>query len=132
MGIWGGREGSLRQWWKKHRTVVPALGVLLTVLMLWGVGTAGGVRYLHDAPSPLAMLGGLYVMLVAVALTVIIVVAALNRVVSHFSYQESHQQPHRISQNEQPALSRLYDSMILPAVPDRRPRVGPETGQDHL
>lgn len=73
------------QWWEEHRAAVPALCVLLAVVVLWSVGTVGGVRYLHDASSLMVILGGLYVMLVAVALSVIIVVIALDHLLQHFS-----------------------------------------------
>ncbi|MHA7285950.1 hypothetical protein ACX80I_06710 [Arthrobacter sp. MDT3-44] len=77
--------GTIAHWLSDHRAVVPSLAALFAVGMFWIVGLLGGIGYLHDASSPMMMLSGLYVMLAAVALSIIITTAALSHLAQHFS-----------------------------------------------
>jgi uncharacterized membrane protein len=79
--------GRVAHWLSDHRGVVPSLVALSAVAVFWTVGLIGGIGYLHNASSPMMMLGGLYVMLVAVALSIIITTAALSHLAHHFSRQ---------------------------------------------
>lgn len=70
---------------RAHRAAVPALVVLLVIVVVWIVGAFGGLRYLQDASSPMAILGGLYVMLAGIGVSVVIAVVAVNHLIGHFS-----------------------------------------------
>ncbi|THJ67478.1 hypothetical protein E8P82_05115 [Arthrobacter echini] len=75
------------QWLKDNRTALPSVLALLGVAVFWVVGAFGGISFLHDATSPMAMLTGLYLMLVAVAASIIVAVLALTDLVRRFSGQ---------------------------------------------
>jgi hypothetical protein len=80
-------SGGRARWIARHRETIPSLGALTGVAMFWSVGLVGGISYLHGASSPMAMLGGLYIMLAAVALSIVVTTAALSRLAHHFSRQ---------------------------------------------
>ncbi|WP_026531503.1 hypothetical protein [Arthrobacter sp. H41] len=65
------------QWIKKNKRFVPSAFALTTVVVFWIVGAAGGMGFLHDAESAMAMLAGLYLMLGVVAVSIIVTVLAL-------------------------------------------------------
>lgn len=73
------------QWIKDNRAALPSMAALLGVAVFWTVGAVGGIDFLAEASSPMAMLTGLYVMLVAVAVSIIIATLALNDLVSRYS-----------------------------------------------
>ncbi len=79
----GSRRPTL--WFSEHGGAVPSLVALIVVAVFWAVGLIGGISYLHDVSSPMVMLTGLYVMLVAVALSIIITTAALSQLARHFT-----------------------------------------------
>lgn len=72
-------------WLGLHRDAVPALVVLLVIVVVWTIGAFGGLRYLQDASSPMAILGGLYLMLAGLGVSVVIAVVAVNHLVGHFA-----------------------------------------------
>ncbi|MCU1632490.1 MAG: hypothetical protein JWM61_1142, partial [Micrococcaceae bacterium] len=51
----------------------------------WVVGAIGGIGYLSEASSPMAMLTELYVGLASVAASIIVATLALNHLVSRYS-----------------------------------------------
>lgn len=57
---------------------------LLVVVVFWVLAAVGGMRYLQGASSMMIMLGGLYVMLAAVAVSIIVATLALHHLVGHF------------------------------------------------
>ena len=57
---------------------MPSLIALVGLAVFWAVGAVGGIGFLADASSPMAMLTGLYMMLAAVAVSVIIATLALT------------------------------------------------------
>jgi hypothetical protein len=82
------------RWWDAHRAAVPSLIALLIIVVLWVYAAIGGMRYLHEASSMMMMLGGLYVMLAGVALSIIVGTLAVNRLIAHFGWPHTTQQPH--------------------------------------
>ena len=72
-------------WWGVHRAAVPALVALLIIVVAWTVGAYGGLGYLQDASSPMAILGGLYLMLAGMGVSVVIAVVAVHYLIGHFS-----------------------------------------------
>ncbi len=79
--------GSARptQWFKHNQGAVPSLVALLGVALFWVVGAVGGIGFLRDASSPMTMLTGLYVMLAAVAVSIIISTLALTDLTRRYS-----------------------------------------------
>ena len=74
------------QWLKDNKAALPSMIALLGVATLWIVGVVGGVGYLADSSSPMAMLTGLYVMLAAaIAVSIISATPALNNLISRYS-----------------------------------------------
>ena len=76
---------GISEWLGVHRAAVPALVVLLVIVVVWTVGAYGGLGYLRDASSPMAILGGLYLMLAGMGVSVVIAVVAVNYLIGHFS-----------------------------------------------
>jgi uncharacterized membrane protein len=93
-----GRPGK---WLDEHLGIFPSLVALLAVAVFWVVGLIDGIRYLDNSSSPIAMLGGFYVMLAAVALSLIITTAALSQLARHFSRQRTN-----------PPTSRLQERLV--------------------
>ncbi|MBG6218232.1 heme/copper-type cytochrome/quinol oxidase subunit 2 [Arthrobacter sp. CAN_A6] len=56
---------------------MPSAFALTAVIVFWIVGAAGGIGFLHDAESAMAMLTGLHLMLAVVAVSIIVTVLAL-------------------------------------------------------
>lgn len=75
------------QWIKHNRAALPSIIALLVVAGFWVVGVSGGIDYLHSHTSPMATLAGLYVMLAAVAVSIIVATLALNDLVTRYSRQ---------------------------------------------
>lgn len=73
------------QWLRNNKAALPSMIALLGVAAFWLVGVVGGIGYLADARSSMAMLTGLYVMLAAVAVSVIIAILALNDLLKRYS-----------------------------------------------
>lgn len=73
------------QWLRNNKAALPSMIALLGVAVFWVVGLVGGIGYLADASSPMAMLTGLYLMLAAVAVSIIIAILAFNDLVSRYS-----------------------------------------------
>lgn len=74
------RAHVYRRWVRRRRAAIAPLIALSIVAGFWIIGLSGGIRYLHAASSPLTMLAGLYIMLAAIALSIIIIItAALSR-----------------------------------------------------
>ncbi|MCU1632969.1 MAG: hypothetical protein JWM61_1621 [Micrococcaceae bacterium] len=86
MGITAGRSA---QWFKDNRETLPASAALLGVAVFWVVGAVGGIGYLHNANSPMAILTGLYVMLAAVAVSIIITILAVMDLTRRLSRQRT-------------------------------------------
>lgn len=76
---------GLSEWWGSHRTAVPALAALLVIVVIGIVGVFGGLRYLQDTSSPTAILGGLYLMLAVIGVSVVVAVVAVNHLIEHFA-----------------------------------------------
>ena len=66
------------QWFRNNRGAVPSIVALSGVALFWVVGMVGGIGFLRDASSPMTMLTGLYLMLAAVAVSIIIATLALT------------------------------------------------------
>lgn len=79
-----------RRWAREHHEAIVPLVALGLVAGFWAVGLVGGLNYLHSASSLITMIGGLYVMLAAVALSIIVTTAALSRLAHHFSRRRTH------------------------------------------
>jgi uncharacterized membrane protein len=73
--LWAEVEKNMK-WLREHRSSIPAAVALGAVLLFWLIGALGGLGLLHEAQSPMAMLAGLYLMLVLLAVS--IVIAALS------------------------------------------------------
>lgn len=73
------------QWLRDNKAALPSMIALLGGAIFWLVGVIGGIGYLTDASSPMAMLTGLYVMLAAVAVSIIIATLAVNDLASRYS-----------------------------------------------
>ncbi|MBG6226693.1 hypothetical protein IWX63_003295 [Arthrobacter sp. CAN_A2] len=78
MALMGINRARPSHWLKNHRDALPSLVAVIAVALFWVVGAVGGIRFLADASSPMAMLTGLYVGLAAVAVSIIITTLALN------------------------------------------------------
>ncbi|MBG6218913.1 putative membrane protein [Arthrobacter sp. CAN_A6] len=65
------------QWIQNNKRFLPSGFALIAVVVFWIVGAAGGIGFLHDAESAMAMLAGLYLMLAVVAASIIVTVLAL-------------------------------------------------------
>lgn len=85
----GTNSRTQKAWLNAHRDSIPSLIALLGVAVFWAIGAIGGISYLHNASSPISMLSGLYIMLAAVALSIIITTLALNYLIQHFSRQRT-------------------------------------------
>lgn len=72
------------QWLKDNWRALPSMGALLGVSIFWIVGAVGGIDFLRDASSAMVMLTGLYMMLVAVAASIIIAVLALTDLIQRY------------------------------------------------
>lgn len=79
-----------RRWAREHHEAIMPLVALGLVVGFWAVGLGGGISYLHSASSLMTMIGGLYVMLAAVALSIIVATAALSHLAHHFSRRRTH------------------------------------------
>ncbi|GAA1113904.1 hypothetical protein [Arthrobacter flavus] len=77
--------GRQTHWLAVHRGVTPSLLALFFGATFWALGATGGISYLHDASFPTAVLGGLYVVLAAIALSIIITTAAASYLVQPFA-----------------------------------------------
>lgn len=61
--------------WKSYRrqpAVIAAAAALLACVLFWVVGLSGGLAFLHRATDPMAALLGLYGMLGAVAVSIVV------------------------------------------------------------
>lgn len=61
--------------WKSYRrqpAVVAAAGAILTCVLFWVIGLAGGLAFLQRPSEPMSALLGLYAMLLAVAVSIIV------------------------------------------------------------
>ncbi len=85
MALLGIEQARPTQWLKDNRAALPSMIALLGVAAFWIVGPVGGLGFLSDASSPMAMLTGLYVGLAAVAVSIIIATLALNDLVNRYS-----------------------------------------------
>ncbi|MHA7192084.1 hypothetical protein ACX80N_17515 [Arthrobacter sp. MDT2-16] len=72
------------QWFRDNKAALPSVIALLGVAAFWLVGLVGGVGYLAIASSPMAMLTGLYMMLAAVAVSIIIAILAINDLLNRY------------------------------------------------
>ncbi len=77
------------QWLKDNRKALPSVVALLGVAVFWIVGAVSGIGYLRDVSSPMAMLTGLYLMLAAVAASIVVAVLALTDLARRFSRQRT-------------------------------------------
>lgn len=68
-----------------HRAALPSMEAPLPVAVFWVVGAVTGFSFLADASSPMVLLGGLYVMLGAVAVSIIFATLAFNDLVNRYS-----------------------------------------------
>lgn len=89
MALMGIRAGRSTQEFKDNREILPPTAALLGVIVFWSVGAVGGIGYLHNASSPMAMLTGLYGMLAAVAVSIIIATLAVMDLGRRFSRQRA-------------------------------------------
>jgi hypothetical protein len=84
MAFRGMGEHDSMQWIRDNKAVLPSVIGLLGVAAFWLVGLVGGVGYLASANSPMAMLTGLYFMLAAVAVSIIIAILAINDLLNRY------------------------------------------------
>ncbi|MEG9247821.1 hypothetical protein V6S67_06975 [Arthrobacter sp. Soc17.1.1.1] len=89
MALMGFESARPTQWLKNNRGALPSIVALAGVALFWVVGAVGGIGFLHDASSPMAMLTGLYVMLAAVAVSIIIATLALTDLTRRYSRPRS-------------------------------------------
>lgn len=54
-------------WLKNNERALPPIIAVVAVAAFWVVGAIGGIGYLADASSPMALLTGLYIGLAVVA-----------------------------------------------------------------
>lgn len=85
MALMGIKRAQPAHWLKDNRAALPSIIALLGVAVFWVVGAVGGIGFLREASSPMAMLAGLYVMLAAVAVSIIIATLALTDVTRRLS-----------------------------------------------
>jgi hypothetical protein len=85
MAIMGVQKTGSPHWFREHRGAFPSIVALLAVAVLWVAGAIGGIGFLAEASSPMAMLTGLYVGLAVVAVSIIIATLALNDLVRRYS-----------------------------------------------
>lgn len=78
MALMGINRAQPSHWLRNNRDALPSLIAVIAVALFWVVGAVGGIRFLADASSPMAMLTGLYIGLAAVAVSIIITTLALN------------------------------------------------------
>lgn len=78
MALWGIESARPTRWLRENKAVLPSLITLVGLSIFWTVGAVGGVHFLADADSPVMILTGLYMMLAAVAVSVIIATLALT------------------------------------------------------
>lgn len=88
----GFKAGYRSQWFTDHRDALPSMMALVGVAVFWVIGAVGGISYLHAASSPMAMLIGLYVMLGAVAVSIIIATLGITDLTRRFSRQRIRRQ----------------------------------------
>lgn len=79
------KKAQLAQWLKGCRAALSSIMALLGVAVFWAVGVVGGIGFLREASSPLVMLAGLYVMLSAVAASIIVATLSLTELARRFS-----------------------------------------------
>ncbi len=87
MGLRGINAVWLTHWLKGNRVALPSLIALAGVAAFWAVGVIGGISFLTNASSLMTTLTGLYVMLAAVAVSIIITTLALTDLARRFSRQ---------------------------------------------
>ncbi|MHA7190758.1 hypothetical protein ACX80N_10750 [Arthrobacter sp. MDT2-16] len=85
MALMGLESARPTQWLKDNGGALPSIAALVGVALFWVVGAVGGIGFLRDASSPMAMLAGLYVMLAAVAVSIIIAILALTDLTRRYS-----------------------------------------------
>jgi hypothetical protein len=85
MALMGIQAGQSTRWLKDNKGALPSIAALLAVVTFWVVAAVGGVGFLAEASSPMAMLTGLYVGLAAVAVSIIAATLALNHLVGRYS-----------------------------------------------
>jgi hypothetical protein len=85
MALLGIEPARPTHWLKDNKAALPSVLALAAVALFWVVGAVGGIGYLSEASSPMAMLTGLYVGLAAVAVSIIVATLALNDLVSRYS-----------------------------------------------
>ena len=78
MALMGIEKVRPTHWLRDNRGALPSITAIIAVAMFWVVGAIGGMSFLADAKSPMAMLTGLYIGLAAVAVSIIIATLALN------------------------------------------------------
>lgn len=72
-------------WLRNNRGALPSIVAIVAVAVFWAVVAIGGIGYLADASSPMAMLTGLYIGLAAVAVSIIIATLAINDLARRYS-----------------------------------------------
>lgn len=85
MALLGIEPAGPTQWLKDNRGALPSILALGAVAVFWVVGAIGGIGYLSEASSPMAMLTELYVGLASVAASIIVATLALNDLMSRYS-----------------------------------------------
>ncbi|MBG6226774.1 Kef-type K+ transport system membrane component KefB [Arthrobacter sp. CAN_A2] len=78
MALMGINKAQPAHWLKNNQGALPSIIAIIAVALFWVVGGIGGIKFLADASSPMAMLTGLYMGLAAVAVSIIIATLALN------------------------------------------------------
>lgn len=78
MALMGIDKAQPAHWLKDNQGALPSIIAVIAVTLFWVVGAIGGIRFLADASSPMAMLTGLYIGLAAVAVLIIITTLAVN------------------------------------------------------
>ncbi|MHA7146294.1 hypothetical protein ACX80U_16415 [Arthrobacter sp. TmT3-37] len=89
MALMGIQAARPARWLTDNRTALPSMAVLLSVAGFWVVGAVGGIGFLSEASSPMAMLTGLYIGLAATALSIIVATLALTDLASRYSRKRS-------------------------------------------
>ncbi|MDQ0734655.1 hypothetical protein [Arthrobacter agilis] len=89
MALMGVQSGRPSRWLRDNRAALPSMVALLAGAALWVVGVVGGLGYLSQASSPMAMLTGLSIGLAAVAASIIVAILALIDLAGRYSWKRT-------------------------------------------
>ncbi|WP_434995236.1 hypothetical protein [Arthrobacter sp. Ld5] len=81
----GTDKAQSNDWLKDNRGALPSIIAVIAVTVFWAVGGIGEIRYLADASSFMALLTGLYIVLAAMAVSIIITTLALTDLAGRYA-----------------------------------------------